>query len=836
MNARRVKAGITGLLLVGALVGARAQDRIAHLCVSTVYTNLELGYAVDLNGDYAILGGPGEGGEQWQTGGEAYIFHRDGTNWVQQARLVPSDSGIRDRFGMRVAIQDPYAAVVASATGHVYLFQRDGTNWTEHQRITPTGGCASVALYGNYMAIGAPDESSIENQSGAVYIYGLNGSYWEQRARLKASDPHVVANFGETLALESGRLLVGDWTTPCTNGTTGKAYYFEEVTSGVWTQRYTFMCTNALFFGEFGYDVALLGNQALVAAYDSAGDAWINVYEQSGQDWIKVGEMNDPLTTAFGRGVALSEDWMAGGAIGPPAPAAMVYQNGDEGPVRQLRYTALRTASSYYTYYSAFHFPIAISGNEIIIGYQNDATATSFTNNGALIYTVNPFNRQYRVDGTNDFIYSGIDDGAMGAIAIGEGVAAVSFMPSWYTSAVVQVFVETAQVWEARDTLRRQAVGDPKAWMGFGSALDMDVDTLAIGSPNVSSGALDYVFVYAHESGNWVEQHVTTLATNQGFGTAVAVAGNLLAMGAPERNNPTFQEGGVLIHQRTGTNWAYQTELTGSAFGDQFGKSVDLTTNRLITGSFGADALNGKAWIYRHDGGGSWASEAELQPPVLTWEDYYGYDVAISEDYAAVGAPQGTNGGFVMVYQREDTTWNPIATLFAPIPYEGDQFGCSVALNNTYLLVGADDTGVFPGRGPGRSYLYRLNGTNVILAVNTWPGNPDEEYQFGKQVALSDGYGAVGVGTTAEGYVLTLPDQPKPMMDSVTLDGLTLRMRVDNTLPGTTYDLMRSSSMFPPEWNLVDTLTPTSTTPYVEWDTLVSLTDGFYRVEYRVVE
>lgn len=824
------------LLLVGTASISQGQDRIADLHVPTIVTNLELGMSVDLKGDYAILGGPGEGGEQWDAPGEAYIFVLTNDTWVAQAHLVPSDSYVRDRFGNFVAIQDPYAAVLCSNTNEAkaYIFTRTGTNWVETQIITPTGGCESVAFDGTRMVIGSPDEDYIANQSGAVYVYGLVGGTWVQEVRLKADAPHVLGNFGFEVDVEGDRILVGDWTYPATNFTTGKAYLFE-YNGGTWDLAETFIAsTNDEFYGYYAYDVALNGDQILLGAYDVGLNTWAALYEYSGGTWSETARLDDPLTSGFAHGVVLDDHWMAGGAIGPPAPAAMVYDNTpDDGPLRQIRYTALRTASSEYTYYQGPHFPMAIDGHRIIIGHSDDSSPTAWTNSGALIYTVNTNNRQYRVDGTNQFIHSGFNDGGSGAIAVGEDCSAVAFLPTWETSAVVQVYIETNQRWEVQASLMKETTTDPREFMEFGTALDLDGETLAIGCPNAGTGSLDKVFVYIRNGTNWGQEYMTDLATNQLFGTVVGVAGDLLAMGAAGYDNPTFDEGAVFIHQRTGTNWTLQTTLLPSpiTYGEGFGLTLDLITNRLISGSFYAGGLEGKAWIFRYTGGSTWVQEATLQAPVPAYDDYYGDAVAISENYAAVGAPQGSNGE-VYVYQRTGTNWNQIALLEAADPIDGDRFGCSVALNDDFLLVGADDKGVLYDQRPGRSYLYRLDDTNVTLAVNSWPGDPDREYEFGKQVALSSKYGAVGVGEVAEGYLLYLPPLTRdilPLVSYVSMIGTAVSLQFTELVPGVTYEVRKTDTMNPADWQEVHTFT--AATNWLDWPTTSLPINGFYRLQ-----
>src|SRR5215813_12572571 len=73
------------------------------------------GWSVASSGDTMVIGAPGEdsnatgiNGNQTNNSardsGAAYVFVRDGTNWVQQAYLKASNTGAGDNFGWSVAI------------------------------------------------------------------------------------------------------------------------------------------------------------------------------------------------------------------------------------------------------------------------------------------------------------------------------------------------------------------------------------------------------------------------------------------------------------------------------------------------------------------------------------------------------------------------------------------------------------------------------------------------------------------------------------------------------------------------------------------------------------
>ena len=111
---------------------------------------------------------------------------------------------------------------------------------------------------------------------------------------------------------------------------------------------------------------------------------------------------------------------------------------------------------------------------------------------------------------------------------------------------------------------------------------------------------------------------------------------------------------------------------------------------------------------------------ANLANPAPAADDQFGFSVAISGDYAIVGAfaddPSGIgDAGSAYIYFRSGTTWSLQATLPNPAPADNDQFGFSVAISGDYAIVGAfadDPSGVTDA---GSAYIYLNRQAGVYL-------------------------------------------------------------------------------------------------------------------------
>jgi hypothetical protein len=195
------------------------------------------------------------------------------------------------------------------------------------------------------------------------------------------------------------------------------------------------------------------------------------------------------------------------------------------------------------------------------------------------------------------------------------------------------------------------------------------------------------------------------------------------------------------------------------AINDNFGYSVSMSGNYAIIGAPfktgpGAEVKAGAAYIYERDGAGTWLEKPVLRASNLTADDRFGSAVAISGDYAIVGAPLqdasgGTNRGAAYIFERNlSGSWNQTPVLYASDQQDQDQFGCSVALSGTFAIVGAyreDGGSTDPSPNAGAAYIFERNISGVweekaILHASTMSGN---EY-FGYAVAVDGSYAIVG--------------------------------------------------------------------------------------------
>ena len=117
-----------------------AQCELDKLLPDDAAPSQTFGVSVAIAGDLVIAGSIPL---NQQAAGAAYIFMRTGSNWNQEARLTSEDGAPHDEFGIAVDICGDYAVVGArldddkgQSSGSAYVFHRVGTNWIEMPKLT----------------------------------------------------------------------------------------------------------------------------------------------------------------------------------------------------------------------------------------------------------------------------------------------------------------------------------------------------------------------------------------------------------------------------------------------------------------------------------------------------------------------------------------------------------------------------------------------------------------------------------------------------------------------------------------------------------------------------
>ena len=281
-------------------------QKIQKLSPDDSNTNDHFGYAVDIDGDYAIIGAYGDD-DQGSMSGSAYIFKRKGDTWVQQNKLVDVLGNRNDYFGFSVSISGDYAIIGAyrdddkgDNSGAALVFKNQNDTWVKQTRLVANDGKTNdyfgydVAISGEYAAIGAYRNDDISSNMGSVYIYQLEKGNWIFKKKIVPSDGSSSDYFGFSLDLIDTRLIIGAYGDDEKGSSSGSAYLYA-LNQGKWEFLKKFIANEGKAYDYFGYDVSICDKALIIGAYGNdekgnmAGAAYIYGQPSTSYDHIRSG-------------------------------------------------------------------------------------------------------------------------------------------------------------------------------------------------------------------------------------------------------------------------------------------------------------------------------------------------------------------------------------------------------------------------------------------------------------------------------------------------------------------------------------------------------------------
>lgn len=222
------------------------------------------------------------------------------------------------------------------------------------------------------------------------------------------------------------------------------------------------------------------------------------------------------------------------------------------------------------------------------------------------------------------------------------------------------------------------------------------------------------------------------------------------------------------IAPTTTNNSSIQWIQTGGSFtprdaGWGYGAAVAVTSNTLAIGAPLA-LQNGAVFIHEFDESSStWLSEAVDQVFGENEGDRFGAAVAMTDNLIAVGAPfvlvngTATPSGAVYCYRKNNGSWIQVGTTLRGDPgvYAADEeFGSALAVSsNSLIVVGAKGSSLDVQSGRGRAYIFRYNDGLSDWTLDQDIAGASAGDQFGTAVDISSDGSHIIVGAPGKGYV-----------------------------------------------------------------------------------
>ena len=197
----------------------------------------EFAFSVGISGTRIAVGAHRDDSTGGTNTGSAYVFDFDGTTWNETQKLEPTGLAGFDEFGHSIAIGGDVVAVgswqddgAAGNAGSVQVFRYDGTTWAAEQELFASDPGVgdhlgqAVAISGATIVSGANDAT---NSAGAAYTFVFDGTAWNEVERLTANVREDDDEFGTSVAISSGAILIGAPFDDDSFDNSGSAFLFE---------------------------------------------------------------------------------------------------------------------------------------------------------------------------------------------------------------------------------------------------------------------------------------------------------------------------------------------------------------------------------------------------------------------------------------------------------------------------------------------------------------------------------------------------------------------------------------------------------------------------------
>lgn len=260
-------------------------------------------------------------------------------------------------------------------------------------------------------------------------------------------------------------------------------------------------------------------------------------------------------------------------------------------------------------------------------------------------------------------------------------------------------------------------------------------------------------------------------AEHDSFGSAVAIGGNTMVIGAFNADGNEAGAGAVYVFDKMGDNWVQTAKLfaadgqaepisllPGDFRSDSFGLTVAISAdgNTVIAGApnhnhTGKVSNAGAVYVFERTNG-VWNQTAELLSPIPNSQDHFGDaptfgGIGISGDMIAV-ANEG-NGfslpGSVDIFTRTNGTW--ALTTKLSVPDDPFFFPSSLAFDGNTIAVGSNLSDAPTAFEAGVVYVFQFSEGQWSAPVTLAAGDASSFSQFGSSVSVKGNSVAVGALT-----------------------------------------------------------------------------------------
>jgi len=270
-------------------------------------TGSVFGRPLSLDDGVLVVGDTGDSNSNGQSAGAAYVYEKSSSGWSFVQKLIAPNGTQFDNFSSSLAIAKNTIVVgafnangIAFLSGSAYVFEYDGSQWVAQQTLFPSQGGTAMGFglrlaiddEANRIAVAARDEdiNGLGNV-GAVYVFKRVPDGWVEEARLWDSTAPGFEYFGASVDLDGDRMLIGANGNDDMGIRAGAAWVYE-FQGGSWTPVDKFYASDTFQDHRFGHHARLAGDTALVSGHLSLAAVYkIYQFQRTGSQWNEVAQL-----------------------------------------------------------------------------------------------------------------------------------------------------------------------------------------------------------------------------------------------------------------------------------------------------------------------------------------------------------------------------------------------------------------------------------------------------------------------------------------------------------------------------------------------------------------
>ena len=660
--------------------GDETFTEVAKLTPSFVKQDDYFGRALVVTDEYAIVGAAASAAAA--NNGAVYVFTNDGNDSYTEIQRIlrPTATGwtANGGFGFALALMNDYLLVGTpdessggTKYGGIWVYTRESNNTFTQTSLLMASDQGStdqfgftLAPSGNLLAVGTPWDDDTGSDMGAVYIYQHDGSGGFTEIT-KITETDHCSYYGISMSLSADFLAVQ--ARGCNNDTINYSY----VNNGDGT------------FTKIG---------SISSPIDGGETTGVALMDRE----LVVGSPDYNIGTVPGAGSAYVYDLAIGNTVPEGTIEAITFDSDATGyAIIKGRDSGLfRLESNGTVMFNSvpdYEKPLDTDGDNVYMFEVNATNADGSTVEMVKI-TVTDVNPEYTLDLSNHDINETLGSATVGTITHSNGDTPVYRFCGGLDDSLFAI---------SGDVLSTHGALDDETKSVYQVCVTSDNSFDALFDINVRS--LDPKITNEMTYAQLQKMAATDGAANDRFGYSVAISGDYALVGSDWDDDMGNSSGSAYVFKNDGSGLFVQTaKLTApdGAIGDYFGGSVALSGAYALVGAYEKLSKTGAVYVFRNSGDGNFVYTGKLMASDAAAGDRFGYSISLSGEYALIGSywddDGGSAAGSAYVFKNNNGTFVQTDKLTASDAATNDYFGYSVSLSGDYALIGSymDDDGL----------------------------------------------------------------------------------------------------------------------------------------------